>query len=327
MASCGEFVARMIPRATTFSTDDRERLGADAFAEIASANRETYALYEIAQSMGRSMSLTETMTLVSAKLSELVPFSTCALFVRRGDDGFALQILHRSARRPVGECVDRGGQRIEWVGGAPSPAACQRAAQRGVQRGGSIRSRLTAAVRPGLPVDCRGRGDRHDRRLSSGPRIVHGRPPPRARSGGPSGSVSRTQCARIRAHPGTGIQRWPDRTRQPARAAVSGLHESWGAPAGPPLSSRSFCWISTTSRSSTTSMGTSPAIVRCRRSPGCCSRRRGRTIRASGTEATNSSSCFRRAAAPKPRSAAACCRKPLRPSPCRRRMAAKYHCA
>src|SRR5687767_9749000 len=63
-----------------------ERLGADAFAEIASANRETYALYEIAHSMGRSMSLTETMTLISNKLSSLVPFSTCALFVRHGDD-------------------------------------------------------------------------------------------------------------------------------------------------------------------------------------------------------------------------------------------------
>ena len=32
------------------------------------------------------MSLTETMTLVSAKLSALVPFSTCALFVRRGEE-------------------------------------------------------------------------------------------------------------------------------------------------------------------------------------------------------------------------------------------------
>jgi diguanylate cyclase (GGDEF)-like protein/putative nucleotidyltransferase with HDIG domain len=67
-------------------TDGGERRGADAFAEIASANRETYALYEIAQSMGQSMSLTETMTLVTAKLSALVPFSTCALFVRRGDE-------------------------------------------------------------------------------------------------------------------------------------------------------------------------------------------------------------------------------------------------
>jgi len=62
------------------------RAEANAFAKIASANRENYALYDIAQSMGRSMSLAETMTLVSAKLSALVPFSLCALFVRRGDE-------------------------------------------------------------------------------------------------------------------------------------------------------------------------------------------------------------------------------------------------
>jgi len=63
-----------------------ERSNADAFAEIASANRENYALYEIAQSMGRSTSLTEMMTSVSAQLSTLVPFSLCALFVRRGEE-------------------------------------------------------------------------------------------------------------------------------------------------------------------------------------------------------------------------------------------------
>ena len=56
-------------------------VGTDAFAEIASANKESYTLYEIAQAMGRSMSLAETMTLVSSKLSALVPFSSCTLFV------------------------------------------------------------------------------------------------------------------------------------------------------------------------------------------------------------------------------------------------------
>ena len=62
------------------------RIGADAFAEIASANRETNALYEIAQSMGRSMSLADTMAFVSEKLGALVPLSLCVLFVRRGDE-------------------------------------------------------------------------------------------------------------------------------------------------------------------------------------------------------------------------------------------------
>ena len=68
-------------------SDDGEPFGADAFAKIASANRETYALYEIAQSLGGSMSLAEMMTFVSAKLNTLVPLSSCALFVRRpGED-------------------------------------------------------------------------------------------------------------------------------------------------------------------------------------------------------------------------------------------------
>lgn len=63
-----------------------DRQGTDAFAKIASANHESHTLYEIAQAMGQSMSLTETMTLVSSKLSTLVPFSSCALFVRAGDE-------------------------------------------------------------------------------------------------------------------------------------------------------------------------------------------------------------------------------------------------
>ena len=58
---------------------------ADAFAEIALANQENYTLYEIARAMGRSLSLAETMTLISSRVSDLVPFSTCALFLR-GDD-------------------------------------------------------------------------------------------------------------------------------------------------------------------------------------------------------------------------------------------------
>jgi diguanylate cyclase (GGDEF)-like protein/putative nucleotidyltransferase with HDIG domain len=63
-----------------------DKRGGDAFAEIASANRESYTLYEIALAMGQSMSLAETMTLVSSKLKQLVPFSSCALFVRSGEE-------------------------------------------------------------------------------------------------------------------------------------------------------------------------------------------------------------------------------------------------
>jgi diguanylate cyclase (GGDEF)-like protein len=51
------------------------------FEDIALAHREIYALYEIAQTMGTSLGVADTMALISSKLSSLVPFSSCALFL------------------------------------------------------------------------------------------------------------------------------------------------------------------------------------------------------------------------------------------------------
>ena len=51
------------------------------FEDIAHAHREIYALYEIAQTMGTSLGVADTMALIASKLSSLVPFSSCALFL------------------------------------------------------------------------------------------------------------------------------------------------------------------------------------------------------------------------------------------------------
>ena len=68
-----------------------QQLGLDAsaapssaavFEDIALAHREIYALYQIAQTMGTSLGIADSMAVISAKLTELVPFSTCALFLR-----------------------------------------------------------------------------------------------------------------------------------------------------------------------------------------------------------------------------------------------------
>jgi diguanylate cyclase (GGDEF)-like protein/putative nucleotidyltransferase with HDIG domain len=52
------------------------------FEDIALAHREIYALYEIAQSMGTSLGVADTMALIASKLSTLIPFSTCALYLQ-----------------------------------------------------------------------------------------------------------------------------------------------------------------------------------------------------------------------------------------------------
>jgi diguanylate cyclase (GGDEF)-like protein len=51
------------------------------FNDIALAHREIYALYEIAQTMGTSLGVEDTMALIASKLTNLVPFSACSLFL------------------------------------------------------------------------------------------------------------------------------------------------------------------------------------------------------------------------------------------------------
>jgi len=59
----------------------------NAFENIALAHQEIYALYEIAQSMGTTLTLSDTMALVADKLSALVPWSGCALFLLDAETG------------------------------------------------------------------------------------------------------------------------------------------------------------------------------------------------------------------------------------------------
>jgi diguanylate cyclase (GGDEF)-like protein/putative nucleotidyltransferase with HDIG domain len=54
---------------------------ASVFDDIALAHREIYALYQIAQTMGTSLGMSDTMALIASKLTNLVPFSACALFL------------------------------------------------------------------------------------------------------------------------------------------------------------------------------------------------------------------------------------------------------
>jgi diguanylate cyclase (GGDEF)-like protein/putative nucleotidyltransferase with HDIG domain len=52
-----------------------------AIDDIALAHGELYGLYQIAQTMGTRLGLSDTMSLISSRLSSLVPFSSCAVFL------------------------------------------------------------------------------------------------------------------------------------------------------------------------------------------------------------------------------------------------------
>jgi diguanylate cyclase (GGDEF)-like protein len=87
------------------------------FDDIAHAHREIYALYEIAQTLGTSLNVTDTMGLISSKLSTIVPFTSCALFLFYEQQG-TLQCRFASGAEAdvLGTMTIRSGQGLTgWV--------------------------------------------------------------------------------------------------------------------------------------------------------------------------------------------------------------------
>ncbi len=90
-------------------------------SSISSAHREVYALYEIAQTLGSSLRLSEVLDLVATKIGRLVPYRTCVIYLLE-DDREAL-----SARFVSGANVEHLRGRALRVGeGITGWAASQR---------------------------------------------------------------------------------------------------------------------------------------------------------------------------------------------------------
>src|SRR5215216_1563634 len=70
------------------------------FRTISEAQREVFALHEIAQTIGSSLNLSDTVTLVANKLRAIVPFDTCVIYLVDEPSGKAL------AAHVVGEEVE-----------------------------------------------------------------------------------------------------------------------------------------------------------------------------------------------------------------------------
>jgi diguanylate cyclase (GGDEF)-like protein/putative nucleotidyltransferase with HDIG domain len=65
-----------------------------ALQDIAGAHREEQTLYEIAQALGSSLGIADAMALIQEKVSRLVPFTTCALFLGDDSEGYVCRYAH-----------------------------------------------------------------------------------------------------------------------------------------------------------------------------------------------------------------------------------------
>ncbi|MEW6321814.1 MAG: HD domain-containing phosphohydrolase [Acidobacteriota bacterium] len=94
-----------------------EGKSSSVFEDIALAHREIYALYEIAQTMGTSLGLSDTMALISSKLANLVPFTSCALFLfGEEDETLRCRFATGAESDLIGGMTIRSGQGLTgWV--------------------------------------------------------------------------------------------------------------------------------------------------------------------------------------------------------------------
>jgi diguanylate cyclase (GGDEF)-like protein/putative nucleotidyltransferase with HDIG domain len=82
----------------------------EGFRSISEAQREVFALHEIAQTIGSSLNLSDTVALISNKLRAIVPFDTCIIFVVDEKSGKAV------AAHVAGENADIFSRRRMNVG-------------------------------------------------------------------------------------------------------------------------------------------------------------------------------------------------------------------
>jgi diguanylate cyclase (GGDEF)-like protein/putative nucleotidyltransferase with HDIG domain len=87
------------------------------FEDIAHAHREIYALYEIAQTMGTSLGVSDTMSLITSKLMSLVPFMSCALFLHdEPSETLRCRFATGLEAEDIGKIMMRSGQGLSgWV--------------------------------------------------------------------------------------------------------------------------------------------------------------------------------------------------------------------
>ena len=96
-------------RTGTFAASPREPapdpdITKTVFHDIASAHREIQAVYEISESVGKTLNVSETLALVAAKISNLVPYDGCAVFLADPHTG---QLLPYNTSGELTEDLDK----------------------------------------------------------------------------------------------------------------------------------------------------------------------------------------------------------------------------
>jgi diguanylate cyclase (GGDEF)-like protein/putative nucleotidyltransferase with HDIG domain len=87
------------------------------FRSITEAQREVFALHEIAQTIGSSLNLNDTVTLVTSKLRAIVPFDTCVIYIvdEKGGKAVAVHVAGEFSEVFLRRRINVGDGITGWV--------------------------------------------------------------------------------------------------------------------------------------------------------------------------------------------------------------------
>lgn len=102
---------------TTKSSPETEAGYAKSLEQISGAHREVVMLYELAQTVGRSLSLHDTLAVLLTRINELVPATTSVVFLKEKDreDLKAIQVLGLHTEAFGRYSIEAGKGNVGWV--------------------------------------------------------------------------------------------------------------------------------------------------------------------------------------------------------------------
>jgi hypothetical protein len=156
-----------------------------ALQDIAGAHREAQTLYEIAQALGSSLGVAEAMALIQQKMSRLIPFVTCALFLGDDEHGYSCRYAHGPGTEALFKSTPKSWNELSLADSRV--------------RGRTRRAWRGSGVRAGVSVAIQRSADWRHRHLSHGRRLLHRRAPARTRARQRSGGRGDLQLNALRA--------------------------------------------------------------------------------------------------------------------------------
>jgi diguanylate cyclase (GGDEF)-like protein/putative nucleotidyltransferase with HDIG domain len=88
----------------------------DYLKQISAAHAEVATLYEMSQNFSANLNVEDAMTLTASHIGRMIPFTTCAFYLRQDDDStVAAYVFGRNAERIRGRCLEHGRGIVGWV--------------------------------------------------------------------------------------------------------------------------------------------------------------------------------------------------------------------